>query len=101
MRSIEYSVTGGPEVLTLVEGPVRDPGPGEVRVRMHRSGVNPTDWKSRRGAREGVAVRCHKSPTRTAPGWSTPSVRALRQRWWAFGYGFGRPPTCVLPAAPH
>src|SRR3954452_19856434 len=55
MRSIEYSVTGGPEVLTLVEGPVPDPGPGEVRVRIHRSGVNPTDWKSRRGAREGVA----------------------------------------------
>src|SRR6478752_5359818 len=25
------------------------PGAGEVRVRVHRSGVNPTDWKSRRG----------------------------------------------------
>jgi NADPH:quinone reductase-like Zn-dependent oxidoreductase len=33
------------------EGPVPDPGPGEVRVRIHRSGVNPTDWKSRRGER--------------------------------------------------
>ena len=33
MRSIEYSVTGGPEVLTLVERPVPDPGAGEVRVR--------------------------------------------------------------------
>jgi NADPH:quinone reductase len=27
-----------------------DPGPGQVRVRMQLSGVNPTDWKSRSGA---------------------------------------------------
>ncbi|HEY7323510.1 MAG TPA: NADPH:quinone reductase [Streptosporangiaceae bacterium] len=27
-----------------------EPGPGEVRVRMAVSGVNPTDWKSRSGA---------------------------------------------------
>jgi NADPH2:quinone reductase len=26
-----------------------EPGPGEVRVRIHVSGVNPTDWKSRAG----------------------------------------------------
>jgi NADPH2:quinone reductase len=28
---------------------VPEPGPGEVRVRFRVSGVNPTDWKSRRG----------------------------------------------------
>jgi NADPH2:quinone reductase len=27
-----------------------EPGPGEVRVRMRLSGVNPTDWKSRGGS---------------------------------------------------
>jgi NADPH2:quinone reductase len=27
-----------------------EPGPGQVRVRMQLSGVNPTDWKSRSGA---------------------------------------------------
>jgi NADPH:quinone reductase len=27
-----------------------EPGPGEVRVRIQLSGVNPTDWKSRSGA---------------------------------------------------
>jgi NADPH2:quinone reductase len=27
-----------------------EPGPGEVRVRVEVSGVNPTDWKSRSGA---------------------------------------------------
>jgi NADPH:quinone reductase len=51
MRAVVYSQTGGPEVLHLVERSVREPGPGEVRVKMHVSGVNPTDWKARRGGR--------------------------------------------------
>ena len=50
MRAITYERTGGPDVLQLIDRPERDPGPGEVRVRIHRSGVNPTDWKSRAGA---------------------------------------------------
>ena len=53
MRALVYSETGGPEVLRLVERPVPEPGPAEVRVRVAVSGVNPTDWKSRAG--EGVA----------------------------------------------
>src|SRR6478672_342713 len=68
MRSITYSVTGGPEVLTLAEGPVPDPGPGEVRVRIHRSGVNPTDWKSRRGERAGSPVRPSQVPNQDGSG---------------------------------
>ena len=48
-RAIVYTEAGGPEVLHLVERPVPDPGPGEVRVAIHVSGVNPTDWKSRSG----------------------------------------------------
>jgi NADPH:quinone reductase len=68
MRSIEYSVTGGPEVLRLVEGPVPDPGPGEVRVRIHRSGVNPTDWKRRRGERAGVVVDPPQVPNQDGSG---------------------------------
>ncbi len=40
---------GGPDVLTMVERPVPRPGPGQVLVRIHVSGVNPTDWKSRSG----------------------------------------------------
>ncbi|MCW2601589.1 MAG: Alcohol dehydrogenase, zinc-binding protein [Frankiales bacterium] len=50
MRAVAYSRTGDPDVLTLIDKPVSEPGPGEVRVRIHRAGVNPTDWKSRRGA---------------------------------------------------
>lgn len=53
MRAIVYSELGGPEVLRLVERPLPEPAEGEVRVRVHVSGVNPTDWKSRRGGRGG------------------------------------------------
>lgn len=48
MKSVIRTAAGGPEVLQLVERPVPEPGPGEVRVRVHVSGVNPTDWRSRR-----------------------------------------------------
>ena len=56
MKSIIYSQTGDPGVLRLVERDLVEPGPGEVRVRVAVSGVNPTDWKSRRGSRPGEAL---------------------------------------------
>jgi len=37
------------EVLRVVEVERPEPGPGQVRVRMQLSGINPTDWKSRAG----------------------------------------------------
>jgi NADPH2:quinone reductase len=56
MRAVAYSETGDPDVLREIERPVPEPGPGEVRVRVHVSGVNPTDWKSRRGTGAGAAM---------------------------------------------
>jgi NADPH2:quinone reductase len=50
MKSVIRTTAGDPEVLQLVERPVPEPGPGEVRVRVHVSGLNPTDWRSRRRA---------------------------------------------------
>lgn len=38
------------DVLRVTEVETPEPGPGEVRVRMKLSSVNPTDWKSRSGA---------------------------------------------------
>jgi NADPH2:quinone reductase len=49
MRAVVYTEAGGPDVLRLVDRPVPVPGPGEVRVVVFVSGVNPTDWKSRQG----------------------------------------------------
>ena len=49
MRAIQIDRTGGPEVLTLVDLPVRDPGPGEVRIRHSAIGVNFIDTYFRSG----------------------------------------------------
>jgi NADPH:quinone reductase len=38
------------EVLRVEDVAQPEPGPGEVRVRIDFSGINPTDWKSRSGA---------------------------------------------------
>ena len=53
MRAMSYSQTGPSSVLHLVERDVPEPGAGEVRVNVVVSGVNPTDWKARVGARPG------------------------------------------------
>ncbi len=51
MKAARYQRTGAAhDVLEVVEVERPDPGRGEVRVRLHVSGVNPTDWKMRAGA---------------------------------------------------
>lgn len=50
MKAIAYTETGPSSVLNLVEREPGEPGPGEVRVKVVVSGVNPTDWKNRTGA---------------------------------------------------
>lgn len=55
MRAITYDRFGpAADVLTLTDLPAPDPGPGEVLVRLTRSGVNPSDVKARAGSRPGV-----------------------------------------------
>jgi NADPH2:quinone reductase len=51
MRAALYDRYGASsEVLRVEEVATPEPGPGEVRVRVELSGVNPTDWKSRGGS---------------------------------------------------
>src|SRR5215475_11332428 len=50
MRAAYYTEQGAAhDVLHVGEQPTPEPGPGEVRVRLRTSGVNPSDWKVRRG----------------------------------------------------
>jgi NADPH2:quinone reductase len=49
MRAIVYTETGAPDVMKISERPEPEPSSGEVLVRVAVSGVNPTDWKARRG----------------------------------------------------
>ena len=50
MKAATYAQTGSArDVLDVREVEEPRPGPGEVRVRIAASGVNPTDWKARAG----------------------------------------------------
>jgi NADPH2:quinone reductase len=54
MKAIVFSSVGSRDVLEFVDREEPEPGPGEVRVRVLISGVNPTDWKAREfGHRNG------------------------------------------------
>ncbi|WP_342069540.1 NADPH:quinone reductase [Yoonia algicola] len=55
MRAITYTAFGpAADVLTLEDLPTPDPMTGEVLVRLHTSGVNPSDIRARAGGRPGV-----------------------------------------------
>jgi NADPH:quinone reductase-like Zn-dependent oxidoreductase len=54
VRAIQVRAHGGPDQLALVDLAPPEPGPTEVLVRVRAAGVNPVDWKTRRGA--GVAA---------------------------------------------
>lgn len=36
---------GGPEVLSVIDQPAGEPGPGEARIQVRAAGVNPVDYK--------------------------------------------------------
>jgi NADPH:quinone reductase-like Zn-dependent oxidoreductase len=49
MKAIRIHNFGGPEVLKYEDVPEPQPNPGEIRIKIVASGVNPIDWKIRRG----------------------------------------------------
>ena len=95
MRRIIYTATGSSDVLRLVEEAVPEPGPGEVRVRIHRSGVNPTDWKSRSGS-TGATPPAPQTPNQDGAG-VVEAIGAgvdsalLGLRVWVFEAAYRRP----------
>lgn len=68
MQAVTYSSTGDSDVLVLGEREEPHPGPGQVRVRIHVSGVNPTDWKARRGGGEPAALPRPQVPNQDGAG---------------------------------
>ncbi|HEY7173835.1 MAG TPA: alcohol dehydrogenase catalytic domain-containing protein, partial [Micromonosporaceae bacterium] len=95
-RAVVYTETGGPDVLRIVDRPVREPGPGEVRVRMHRSGVNPTDWKSRQGTGDGQPVDPPQVPGHDGAGVVEAVGAGVEAAWhglrvWTWEAGYQRP----------
>ena len=90
MQAIRYHDYGGPEVLVLERAPRPEPKAGEVLVRVHAAGVNPVDWKFRRGnMKANVTLQMPNTPGFDVSG----TVEALGQGVTAFQKGqavFGR-----------
>jgi len=109
MRAAVYSRTGDPDVLTVVDKESASPGPGEVLVAIRYSGVNPTDWKSRRGSGPGQPVEPAQTPHHDGAGVIEsvgPGVDAARhgQRVWTWEAAYARPEgtaqqLALIPAA--
>lgn len=67
MRHIEYDRFGDRDVLTLSESPIPQPAEGQVLVRLHGAGLNPIDWKTRKGL--GFAARQIENHLPWTPGY--------------------------------
>src|ERR1700684_3338575 len=67
---ITYSRYGGPEVLSVSDAAIPQPGPGQVRIRVKAVAVNPIDAKIRSGRLDGYF------PARfpVLPGWDVAGV---------------------------
>ncbi|MGC4366871.1 NADPH:quinone reductase [Hydrogenophaga sp. R2] len=94
MQAAWYERNGpADEVLVVGEMPTPEPGPGEVRVRLAWSGVNPSDVKSR-ARRPLIAPRIvpHSdgSGVIDAVGAGVPAAR-LGQRVWTWNAQWKRP----------
>lgn len=97
MRAAAYDRTGpAKDVLTLIELPTPEPGPGEVRVRLATSGINPSDVKTRGGTRTKVLAFPQIVPHSDGAG-VIDAVGAgvdrarIGERVWTWNGAWGRP----------
>jgi len=109
MQAAFYERTGAaPDVLQLADWPEPLAGPGELRVRLRWSGVNPSDVKSRAGLRSSVMPFPRVVPHSDgmgivdAVGEGVDAAR-LGERVWVWNAAWGRPfgtaaQSVVLPA---
>ena len=54
MKAVFFEEFGGPEVLRVATLPAPDLEDGHLLIDVHCAGVNPIDWKARRGVYEVV-----------------------------------------------
>ena len=110
MRAAWYEKNGpAREVIKVGELPDPEPGPGEVRVRIHTSGVNPSDVK-RRAGNLGQAIRVPRVVPHSdgagvidAAGDGVPAARIGERVWlynaqWQRAYGTCAEFCCVPQA---
>ena len=95
MRAVWYEENGDASVLQVGEMPDPEPGPGEVRVRVVTSGVNPSDWKRRQVAGPGTSFP-RVIPNQDGAGvidrvGDGVSASRVGERVWLYQSQFGRP----------
>jgi NADPH:quinone reductase-like Zn-dependent oxidoreductase len=66
-RTAVVRTPGGPESIEVIEVPVVEPGPGEIRVRIAAVSVNPVDLGVAEGFFHGMGLI--NQPERTGLGW--------------------------------
>ena len=109
MRAAWYEATGAAgDVLRLGDLPCPEPGAGEVRVRIHASGVNPSDVKKRLGRMPAPADYARIVPHSDGAGvieavGGGVARDRIGQRVWLWNAQWQRPfgtaaQFCVLPA---
>jgi NADPH2:quinone reductase len=97
MKVAFYERTGpASEVLVVSEVPDPRPGPGELRVHMEWSGVNPSDVKARSGARGPAMPFPRVIPHSDGMGvvdavGKDVDPGRIGQRVWLWNAGWGRP----------
>lgn len=67
MQKVVYHQFGDADVLRLEPAAMPEPGPGQVLVRVHGAGLNPIDWKTRKGL--GFAARQIEDTLPWTPGY--------------------------------
>lgn len=94
MRAAWYSRNGAArEVLTVGDMPMPEPAPGELRIRLHSSGVNPSDVKNRRNrpvTAERIVPHSDGAGIVDKLGAGVPEAR-LRERVWTWNGQWQRP----------
>jgi NADPH:quinone reductase len=98
MKAIVYRETGpAASMLRFVERPVPQPGPDEILVKIALSGINPIDYKIRRGRRPGgraafpeVVPHSDGAGTVDTVGSNVTAFR-VGQRVWLFEAAHGSP----------
>jgi NADPH2:quinone reductase len=96
VKAVVYTKTGpAAEVLRLVERRIPEPGPGQVRVKVALSGINPIDYKLRQGGGRALShpeIVPHQDGAGTVDAVGD-GVQSLRtgQRVWLREAAFRRP----------
>lgn len=96
MKTVWYEQQGkADQVLQIGEMPIQKVGENEVLIRLHASGINPSDVKRRQGVREGMSyprIIPHSDGAGVIEkvGSNIPQSR-IGQRVWTYNAQWGRP----------